>query len=258
MLPLPAIIEQLSGAMAGMTEEQRLQYIQTLAGTYGMKAMGTLLALQARNRTGRGQMIDVGLYEPIFRILDELAPAFQQGGFVRQRMGPGTVNVVPHSHYPTRDDRWIAIACTNDKIFARLAVAMGEPGLADPASWGVLAHRERDRAEVDRRVGAWTARHDRAELLRICEENQVPCGPVYAIDEIFEDPQYAARGNILEVDDPRIGTLAIPNLVPRLSDTPGRVDSLGPTLGQHNGEIYRGLLGMDEAELQRLVAAGVI
>jgi crotonobetainyl-CoA:carnitine CoA-transferase CaiB-like acyl-CoA transferase len=227
-----------------------------MAGIYG--AMGTLLALQARHRTGRGQMIDVGLYEPIFRILDELAPAFQQRGFVRQRMGPGTVNVVPHSHYPTRDERWIAIACTNDKIFARLAGAMGEPGLADPASWGVLAHRERDRAEVDRHVGAWTARHDRADLLRICEENQVPCGPVYAIDEIFEDPQYAARGNILELEDPRIGTLAIPNLVPRLSDTPGRVDALGPRLGQHNDEIYRGLLGMDDAELARLATAGVI
>jgi crotonobetainyl-CoA:carnitine CoA-transferase CaiB-like acyl-CoA transferase len=97
-----------------------------MAGLYG--ALGTLLALQARQKTNEGQMIDIGLYEPIFRILDELAPAFQHNGYVRQRMGPGTVNVVPHSHYPTKDDRWIAIACTNDKIFARLAEAMERRG----------------------------------------------------------------------------------------------------------------------------------
>ena len=101
-----------------------------MAGLYG--ALGTLLAMQAREKTGRGQVVDIGLYEPIFRILDELAPAFQKAGYVRQRMGPGTVNVVPHSHYPTRDNRWVAIACTNDKIFARLAEAMGRPDLAGP------------------------------------------------------------------------------------------------------------------------------
>ena len=99
-----------------------------MAGIYG--ALGTLLALQARQKTNEGQFIDIGLYEPIFRILDELAPAFQYKGLVRQRMGPGTVNVVPHSHYPTKDNRWIAIACTNDKIFARLAEAMQRPELA--------------------------------------------------------------------------------------------------------------------------------
>jgi crotonobetainyl-CoA:carnitine CoA-transferase CaiB-like acyl-CoA transferase len=86
-----------------------------LAGIYG--AMGVLLALRSRDATGKGQVIDIGLYEPVFRILDELAPNFHKNGYVRQRMGPGTVNVVPHSHYPTRDNRWIAIACTNDKIF---------------------------------------------------------------------------------------------------------------------------------------------
>jgi crotonobetainyl-CoA:carnitine CoA-transferase CaiB-like acyl-CoA transferase len=227
-----------------------------MAGLYG--ALGAMLALRARERTGRGQMIDIGLYEPIFRILDELAPAYALKGKVRQRMGPGTVNVVPHSHYPTKDGRWIAIACTNDKIYQRLAVAMNEPHMADPENWGTLAHRERDREAVDQHVGEWTARYDRAELLRICEESQVPCGPVYSIDEIFEDPQYAARGNILKMKDERVGELSIPNLVPRLSDTPGRVNSLGPALGQHNDEVFKGLLGMSDEEISRLDAAGVI
>ena len=227
-----------------------------LAGIYG--AMGAMLALRARERTGRGQMIDIGLYEPIFRILDELVPAYDLKGFVRQRMGPGTVNVVPHSHYPTKDGRWIAIACTNDKIYERLAVAMTEPDHAPPADWALLANRERDRAQVDAFVTGWTARHDRDELMAVCERAQVPCGPLYSVDEIFQDPQYAARGNILRVRDERVGELAIPNLVPRLSDTPGAVRSLGPALGQHNDEVYKGLLGIGDDELRRLAGAGVI
>jgi len=97
-----------------------------LAGLYG--ALGVMFALRARDMTGRGQFIDIGLYEPIFRILDELAASYHHSGYVRERMGPGTVNVVPHSHYPTKDGKWIAIACTSDKIFARLAELQGAPG----------------------------------------------------------------------------------------------------------------------------------
>lgn len=227
-----------------------------MAGLYG--ALGAMLALKARERTGIGQMVDIGLYEPIFRILDELAPAYAYKGFVRQRMGPATVNVVPHSHYPTKDNRWIAIACTSDKIYERLAVAMGQPELAQPDTWGPLKNRECDRAKVDEHVGAWTARHDRAELLRICEQAQVPCGPIYSIDEIFEDPQYAARGNILKMQDDRVGELPIPNLVPRLSDTPGSVNWLGPRLGEHNDEVFKGLLGLTDEDLSRLSSEGVI
>jgi len=227
-----------------------------LAGLYG--ALGALLAMQAREKTGAGQVVDIGLYEPIFRILDELAPAFDLKGYVRQRMGPGTVNVVPHSHYPTKDKRWIAIACTNDKIFARLATLMGAEDLAGDGVWGTTAQREAAREQVDAYVTAWTSSHDRAELLKMCEAAQVPCGPVYAIDEIFQDPQYAARGNILRVEDKRLGSLAIPNLVPRLTETPGEVRWLGSTLGEHNAEIYAGRLGLSAEEQARLRANGTI
>ncbi|MDR3416636.1 MAG: CoA transferase [Nevskia sp.] len=225
-----------------------------MAGLYG--ALGTLLALQAREKTGKGQVIDIGLYEPIFRILDELAPAFAYKGFVRQRMGPGTVNVVPHSHYPTKDGHWAAIACTNDKIFARLAEVMGREDLA--RDWATLAVREANRALVDETVGAWTATMDRADLMAVCERAQVPCGPVYSVDEIFADPHYAARGNILRIAEPRVGDLALPNLVPKLSDTPGKVNWAGPALGAHNDEIYRSRLGLDDAEMERLRGLGVI
>ena len=227
-----------------------------MAGIYG--AVGALLALKARERTGKGQMVDIGLYEPIFRILDELAPAYAYKGYVRQRMGPATVNVVPHSHYPTKDGRWIAIACTSDKIYERLAAAMAKVGMPAPEDWLTLKNRERDRPQVDEHVTAFTSRHDRAELLRICEQAQVPCGPIYSIDEIFEDPQYAARGNILKMQDDRVGELPIPNLVPRLSDTPGSVKWLGPRLGEHNDEVFKGVLGLGEDELRRLATEGVI
>lgn len=227
-----------------------------MAGIYG--AMGVLLALRARDFTGRGQVIDIGLYEPIFRILDELAVAYHYKGFVRERMGPGTVNVVPHSHYPTKDQRWIAIACTSDKIFARLAEAMGRTDLAHDDKWGRLANRERDRAKVDAFVADWTQTFDRAELMTVCDRFQVPCGPVLAIDEIFADPHYNARGNIKIMNDQRAGELAVPNVCPKLSDTPGSVDWLGPALGAHTDEIYKGLLGLTDAELEALKAKEVI
>ena len=227
-----------------------------LAGLYG--ALGVLLAMQARQKTGRGQVVDIGLYEPIFRILDELAPSFQLNGYVRERMGPGTVNVVPHSHYPTKDKRWIAIACTSDKIFARLAGAMGVADWAEDGKWGKIKQREAARAEVDAYVGNWTSQHTRDELMMICEREQVPCGPVYSIDEIFQDPQYAHRENILTMKDPRVGELAIPNLVPRLTDTPGKVKWLGPSMGEHNDEVYRDWLNLGDAEIARLKGLEVI
>lgn len=227
-----------------------------LAGVFG--AFGVMVALEALRKTGTGQIIDIGLYEPIFRILDELAPAYYRSGFVRERMGSGTVNVVPHNHYPTADKKWLAIACTNDKIFERLTNAMGQPDLALPERWGQIKQRDAERAQVDATVSAWTQAHSRHALIDICEAFQVPCGPVYRIDEIFEDPHYAARENILYFDDERAGQQAIPNVVPRLSETPGRVNSLGPALGAHNKDIYHCRLKLSDLELQQLRDAGVI
>ena len=227
-----------------------------LAGLYG--ALGVLLAMQALTKTGRGQVIDIGLYEPVFRILDELAPSYHMNGYVRERMGPGTVNVVPHSHYPTSDGRWIAIACTSDKIFERLADAMGVPEFGGRGKWGAIKQREAARAEVDAYVGAWSATHTRDEVIDVCDSHQVPCGAVYAIYEIFEDPQYAARENIKFFNDPRVGEYAMPNVVPRMTDTPGRIDRLGPALGEHNDEVFGKRLGLTPERIAELTRAGVI
>ncbi len=228
-----------------------------MSGLYG--ALGVLMAIRARDATGgQGQVVDIGLYEPIFRILDEMAPAYDKFGYIRQRMGAAAVNVCPHSHYQTKDGRWIAIACTNDKIFARMAALMGCPEVAGDGIYGTIAKREKNRPAVDGLVSAWAQKHTQPEAIKSCDGAEVPCGMVAAVDEIFQDPHYAARGNIARVTDPRIGDLAVPNVVPRLTATPGHVDTLGPALGAHNAEIYGGLLRMTKAELAALEKEGVI
>jgi crotonobetainyl-CoA:carnitine CoA-transferase CaiB-like acyl-CoA transferase len=227
-----------------------------LAGIYG--AYGVLLALRARDITGEGQMIDIGLYEPVFRILDELASAYHETGRVRQRMGPATVNAVPHSHYPTKDGRWVAIACTTDKIFERLAGAMGRPEVAGGGPYTSFKQRSAAREAVDALVSDWTRGLARDQVLKTCAAHQVPCGPVYAIDEIFEDPQYKARENILIKNDERAGEVAVPNVVPRLSETPGGIEWLGSPLGAHNREVFGELLGLSEEHIAELSRKGVI
>lgn len=228
-----------------------------MSGLYG--AIGTFVALKAREHTGQGQVVDIGLYESVFRILDELAPAYHYKGYVRQRMGPGTVNVVPHSHYPTKDGRWVAIACTNDKIFARLAELSGHPEFAGAGKWGTIKQRDADRDAVDAYVTEWTLQHARDELIAKCDGGQVPCGPVFAIDEIFEDAHYKARENIVLRKAERIpgkNEFAVPNVVPRLTDTPGSVDWLGPALGAHQDEVLKSWLGLSTLQIAKLKQSG--
>lgn len=226
------------------------------SGLFG--ALGILLALRAREITGEGQMIDVALYESMFRLLDELVPAYGAKGIVRRRMGAGTAIVVPHSHYPTGDGRWVAIACTTDKIFERLTHAMGRPDLAGPDQFQTMATRLARRDEVDGAVSAWTSTLPLKAVIEACDAHQVPCGPVYAIDEIFEDPHYIARGNLLTFADPRLGHLTMPNVVPHLSATPGEVKWLGPELGSHTDDILASLLGLSGERIAALREAKVI
>jgi crotonobetainyl-CoA:carnitine CoA-transferase CaiB-like acyl-CoA transferase len=225
-----------------------------MSGMYG--AIGALVALQSRARTGEGQVVDMALYESVFRVLDEIAPAFQKFGIVRSRMGADTVNVCPHSHYETRDGKWVAIACSNDNMFARLAGAMGQPGLASEERYGPKDQRLAARDEVNRIVAAWVAAHDCAEVLRRCEDAGTPASLIYSIEDIFQDPQYQARGNIRHFES-RIGALAVPDVVPKLSGTPGEIRWLGAALGAHNDEVLGGL-GLDAAEIDELKQQGVI
>jgi crotonobetainyl-CoA:carnitine CoA-transferase CaiB-like acyl-CoA transferase len=226
-----------------------------MSGVYG--ALGAMMALHARETSGEGQCVDLALYEPVFRVLDEIAPAFQKFGFVRERMGADTVNVCPHSHYRTRDGKWIAIACSNDKIFERLAAAMGQPGLASAERYGPKERRLAARDEVNRIVAEWVAGLDCQDALGRCDAAGAPAGLINSIADIFDDPQYRARGNVRTVDS-RAGPLAVPDVVPRLSDTPGEIRWLGAALGAHNAEVFGGLLGISSEDLEQLRAQGVI
>lgn len=226
------------------------------SGLYG--AVGVLMALRVRDRTGRGQYIDIGLYEPIFRIMDELAPSYGRSGFVREPMGADTVNIVPHSHYLTSDERWVAIACSSDRMFERLAAAMERPDLAEDPSYRTMRERDKRRDELNALVSEWAARFTAQELLDRCEAHEMACALLYNIADIFNDPQYRARGNIKRVSDERVGEFCAPNVIPLLSATPGSLDHLGPALGAHNEEVFGGLLGMTATDLQELRDAKVV
>jgi len=227
-----------------------------LAGTMG--ALGALVALQHRQRSGQGQMIDVGLYEPTLRMLDELIPAFAATGHVRERIGSGTEYVVPHNHYRARDGSWIAIACTNDRMFARLARdAMDRPELL--AEFATVGERIKRREDVDGLVGAWVEQFDAREVLARLDAAEVPCSLVNSVRDLFTDPQVQARENIVSVPSPLGGLLHMAGIVPKLSATPGAIDHVGPlAVGEHNEEIYCGRLGLTREDLAALRARGIV
>lgn len=227
-----------------------------ISGMWG--AIGVLLALRVKERTGKGQFIDIALYESVFRLLDEIAPAYAKTGFVRERMGADTVNVVPHSHYQTATGQWVAIACTSDKMFERLAQVIGRPELAAAPEFATSAARVARRDEVNAIVAQWVGSLPMQEVLARCEAGEVPCGPIYTIADIFEDAQYRARQNLLQVIDPRAGPLVLPAAVPRLSETPAELVHAGPALGQHTAEVLGSLLGIGPEALDKLADAGVV
>jgi crotonobetainyl-CoA:carnitine CoA-transferase CaiB-like acyl-CoA transferase len=226
-----------------------------VTGLYG--AVGVLMALRARDLAGEGQCIDLALYETIFRMLDEMVPAYQQSGFVRERMGADTVNVVPHSHYQTADGKWIAIACSSDEMFGRLARAMERPELASEDSFGPKASRLAARGEVNKLVAEWVGALDRDEVLRRCRSEEVPAGPLYSIAEISSDEHYRHRENIVSHPS-RLGPLEVPAALPRLSATPGEIRWLGPALGEHTDEVLRERLHLEQGEIDELRSKGVI
>lgn len=226
-----------------------------LSGIWG--ALGVLLALRAAERTGRGQDVDIGLYESVFRLLDEIAPAYARTGFVRERMGADVPTVVPHGHWQTKDGRWVAIACTSDKIFARLAGAMGKPALAADG-FATTAQRLARRGEVNGLVEDWAAGLTMAELGAACDAADVPWGPINSIADIFEDPQFAARGNLLRVLDERAGELVLPAPVPRLTETPATLRHAGRAKGADTDAVLGEWLGMAAAEIEALRRSGAV
>ena len=225
-----------------------------VSGMWG--AIGVLTALRARDTSGRGQFIDLGLYESVFRLLDEIAPAFAKYGTVRERMGADTINVVPHSHYQTGSGEWVALACTNDKMFERLAAVMGTPELVQ--AYPTSAIRVLNRDVVNGLVADWIKTYPLAEVIDRTRDGGVPCAQIYSIRDIFDDPQYKARENLLHVHDPRAGDLVLPAPVPRLSKNPPTFRHAGRALGADNDEVYGELLGLTPDEVRACQESGVI
>lgn len=230
----------------------------TLAGLHA--ALGILMALYHRDAkgTGQGQMVDVAIYEACFNLLESVIPEYDKLGVIRERQGSKISGIVPTATYPTSDGQYIIIGGNGDSIYKRLMLAAGREDLAhDPA----LAHNEgrvAREAEIDAAIEAWTRSHTYAELSAILEKAQVPAGPIYNAADMLNDPHYQARNLFEEVELSPGDTVKLPTFVPKLSETPGGTEWLGPTLGAHNQEVYGELLGLSAVEIERLHSNGVI
>ena len=207
-----------------------------IASLHGV--IGILMALNHRNRSGEGQMVDVALYEAVFNMMEATLPEYAYDGTLRERTGTNLTGIVPSNTYTSRDARHIVIGGNGDSIFKRLAQLMGrddwvvDAGLADNAGRAARA------AELDDGIGAWCAAHDAAFLLEALEAAQVPASKIYSIADIVRDPQYQARGMLEKLALDGGMELLVPGVVPKLSRTPGRIRGPGPKLGEHNGQGF--------------------
>lgn len=231
----------------------------SLAGMFAVQ--GILSALYWRDAAGggRGQVVDASILEACFALLESAVPEYDRLGVVREPSGTKLRNVAPSNIYKCRDDRWIVIAANADNVFRRLCRAMEKPELIDDPRFADHTARGQHQDELDAIISDWTAERDSQDVDRLLNEAGVVCGPIYTIADIFDDPHFRAREMILTMEDPEIGPLAAPGITPKLSLTPGAARWTGPwQLGAHNQEIYCGLLGLSEAELEDLKARKVI
>ena len=222
---------------------------------------GILAALYQRDvlGDGRGQVIDVSLMEASFSLLESAVPEFDRLGIVRQPAGTGLKGVAPSNIFKSRDGTWVVIAANQDNVFRRLCEAMGRPELADDPRFATHLARGENQKEIEGIVADWAAGHDALEIDALLNEFGVVCGPIYTVADIFEDPQFAAREMLVEHEDPEFGTYIGPGIVPKFSATPGAVRwSATWEEGSHNHEVYCGLLGLSEPELEELHEEGIV
>jgi succinyl-CoA--D-citramalate CoA-transferase len=228
-----------------------------LAATFAL--VGLLSAVYERDvvGSGRGQEIDVSLYEPIFRLAESQVIGFDQLGIVKQRRGNRIEEESPRNAYATVDGRWITISASSDRTFARLAEAIGRGDFARDPRFAENAARLANDVELDAIIADWMAERSGEEIMEIFERHDVVAGLIYSIDDIFGDAQYRARENIVAVGDPDFGSVKMPGVVPRFSRNPGAVLWPGGRLGEHNDEVFAEL-GLDEEEVEELRAEGVV
>jgi succinyl-CoA---D-citramalate CoA-transferase len=230
----------------------------SLAGLHA--ALGILMAVYYRDvaKTGRGQMVDVAIYESVFNMMEGIVPEYDKCGVVREREGTRLTGIVPTGTYPCRDGRFIIIGGNSDRIFKRFVVAMGRPDMAENPRFEHNNDRVQHAEEIEDAIIAWTSQRPFAEVLRVLEEAKVPAGPIYSVVDMLKDPHFQARELFEDCPLGDDDTVKLPALVPKFSETQGGTDWVGPPLGAHNEEILGGILGFSEQELQKLKADGVI
>ena len=221
-----------------------------ITGLYA--AFGATMALFARHRTGRGQVIDAALYESAFSFMEPWIPAFQKTGFVANRCGSRLPESTPNNLYSTGDQQFIHITAMGDAVFKRLAQAMGQEGLASDPRFATATSRSTHVDELDDLIARWTRGCTLQDLERTLNEAAVPAMRIFTIADIFGDPHYRARGAIVQAPDDDLGSVAMANVVPRLSDTPGKVRHAGHQLGRDTRQVLTERLGLDESTLQQL------
>jgi crotonobetainyl-CoA:carnitine CoA-transferase CaiB-like acyl-CoA transferase len=228
--------------------------VAALFGTFA-----TMFALYHRDVHGAtGQVIDLAIYEPLFWILGPQVLVYDQLGIVPQRTGSSTAWTAPRNAYQARDGRWLGVSASSQSIAERVMRLVGHPEVVGESWFADHVGRVEHQKELDTLIGGWIAQRSASEVMAAFEAADAVAGPIYSIADIAQDAQYLARETITTVDDPRFGPVRVPNAVPRLSRTPGRVRHLGGELGQHNREILLGELGHSPEELRAWRAAGVI
>ena len=251
-------LRHMNGFPGGPPPRLALSLGDTLAGMFA--AQGALAALYRRTVTGQGQVVDTALTEACLAVQESTIPDYDAGGVVRGPSGTRLEGIAPSNIYQSADGSWVVIAANQDTVFRRLCEAMGQTGLADDPRFADHVARGRNQDELDTIIGAWAAARRPDDIIETLSAAGVIAGPINTVAEVVTDPQFLARGMIVEHHDERSGrTVLGPGIVPVLSESPGRVRSAGPARpGQHNDEIYRELLGRSVAELATLAGEGVL
>ncbi|MGI4938547.1 MAG: CaiB/BaiF CoA transferase family protein [Janthinobacterium lividum] len=228
----------------------------TLASLYGV--IGALLAMHHLNTNGgKGQFIDIALYEAVFGVMESLIPEFAEFGFVRQRSGASLPGISPSSTYPCRDGGYIIIAGNADSIYKRLMTAIGRADLANDARLASNEGRVQHNELIDQAIGAWSLAQDLDTALAVLQAAHVPSSRVFDAADIHADPHYKARNMIEQHTLPDGAPVDLPGVVPKLSATPGQTNWVGPALGEHSNEILA-MLGKSQEEIARLRQAGIV
>jgi len=220
--------------------------------------IGVLAALVERGRSDRGQQVEVALYESVLRIMEWTVAAYDRLGVVRERAGNRLPNSAPLDNYETSDGRYVCIVAAGDVLFPRLCEAMGKPGLVKDERFTSLAARAANADAINAEVADWCRTKTAGEIEQILIAHQVPVSGVYSIDQIVADPHVIARGSIVDVDDPVLGTVRQQGPVPHLDRTPLTTGPGAPMLGEHTDDVLRELLDLTDEELGALRRDGVI